>query len=198
MGLANTVTLGIVSARGRKQLPVRTLRYQDFIQTDAAINPGNSGGPLINARGEVIGVTSAVNRGAQGISFAIPVQMVSMVLEQLERHGEVRRSWLGAFVQRVSPALAQELELPNASGALLSKVVAGGPADQAGLKPGDIILRVGETPVQDADELSWHASMVGAGNTAEMTIVRGSDTLKINVTLAPMPCLLYTSDAADE
>ena len=153
-GVGETVTLGIISATGRDHLGINT--YEDFIQTDAAINPGNSGGALINARGELIGINSAIysrSGGSQGIGFAIPVNMAKGVMKQIIEHGHVVRGWLGIEAQDLTPALAESLNLDKSTrGVLISGVLRGGPADAAGVLPGDVVLSINDQPINEAQQ----------------------------------------------
>jgi len=152
-GVGQTVTLGIISATGRDHLGINT--YEDFIQTDAAINPGNSGGALINARGELIGINSAIysrSGGSQGIGFAIPVNMAKGVMKQIIEHGHVVRGWLGIEAQDLTAELAQALNLDSTSGVLISGVLRGGPADTAGIQPGDVVLAINDQPVKESQQ----------------------------------------------
>ncbi len=150
-GVGQTVTMGIVSATGRDQLGIST--FEDFIQTDAAINPGNSGGALINATGELVGINTAIfsrSGGSQGIGFAIPASLASRIQQQILEHGRVVRGWLGVEIQDVTPELAESFGLPEASGVIISGVLPDGPADLAGLRPGDVITAVNGTRVANA------------------------------------------------
>ncbi|MGD8385087.1 MAG: trypsin-like peptidase domain-containing protein, partial [Lysobacterales bacterium] len=150
-GLGQTVTSGIVSALGRTGL--RGLQYQNFIQTDASINPGNSGGALINLRGELVGINSAIftpSGGNVGIGFAIPSKMALYVMEQLIRYGEVRRGTLGLTVQDLTPDLAGAFSMDAGSGALVAEVASGSAAEKAGLKPGDVVVSIAGHPVRNA------------------------------------------------
>jgi len=152
-GVGQTVTLGIISATGRDHLGINT--YEDFIQTDAAINPGNSGGALINARGELIGINSAIysrSGGSQGIGFAIPVNMAKGVMKQIIEHGRVVRGWLGIEAQDLTADLAESLNLDTTRGVLISGVLRGGPADTAGIQPGDVVLSINDQPVNEAQQ----------------------------------------------
>ena len=152
-GVGQTVTFGIVSATGRDHLGINT--YEDFIQTDAAINPGNSGGALINAHGELIGINSAIysrTGGSQGIGFAIPVSLAKGVMKQIIEHGRVVRGWLGLEAQDLTAELAESLGLKTDHGALISGVLRGGPAEQAGILPGDVVTAIGDSPVDDAQQ----------------------------------------------
>lgn len=150
-GVGQTVTQGIVSATGRDHLGINT--YENFIQTDAAINPGNSGGALINVRGELIGINSAIfskSGGSQGIGFAIPVNLAKGVLKQIIEQGHVVRGWLGIEAQDISAALAESFQLPSAEGVLISGVLRGGPADHAGILPGDVITAINDIPTPNS------------------------------------------------
>lgn len=188
LGLNSTVTAGIASAVGRRGLPTGgELRYQDFIQTDASINPGNSGGPLINLAGEVVGINTAVVAEGQGIGFAIPINMVREILPRLEIDGRVERSWIGIFVQEVSSRLAEELGRDDARGALVTRIVPGGPAHLAGIEPGDVILEIDGRQVEDASRLTWLASNLGVGNTVEVILWRGGRSHARQMTLGALP-----------
>ena len=150
-GVGQTVTLGIVSATGRHQLGINT--FEDFIQTDAAINPGNSGGALINARGELVGINTAIysrTGGSQGIGFAIPIQLAKGVMQQIIEKGQVTRGWLGIEAQDLTPALMESFSLDSPQGMLVAGILRGGPAEQAGLEPGDIILVIDDQRISNA------------------------------------------------
>src|SRR6185503_297848 len=136
-GLDQTVTVGVISATGRSDVGIAT--YENFIQTDASINPGNSGGPLVNLKGQVIGVNTAIVAAGQGIGFAIPINMVKRVVDQLVDKGKVVRGWLGVALQPLSPDLAQSLGLAGTNGAVVGSTITGSPAAQAGLQQGDVI-----------------------------------------------------------
>jgi len=189
LGLTSTVTAGITSAIGRHNLPVGgDMSYQDFIQTDASINPGNSGGPLINTQGEVVGINTAISAEGQGIGFATPINMVVEILEQLRTNGRVERSWLGLYVDDVPQRARQELDLPDGlAGALVTNVVAGGPAEKVGLKRGDILLRINEQPINDAKHLAWMASNLGIGKTIEVEFWHRDGIQKTQLTLGALP-----------
>ncbi len=187
LGLTSTVTAGIVSATGRKSLPLGAMRYQDFIQTDASINPGNSGGALLNMSGEVVGINTAINEGGQGIGFAIPIHMVSEILDRLKAGGRLQRSWLGIYADPVPPALRKELSLPERGGAIVKRTVLNGPADHANLQPGDVILALNGTEVDGPDELGWLASNIGVGKTVKLGVQRGSETLDVDLVLGALP-----------
>src|SRR6185503_19569911 len=149
-GVGQTVTAGIVSALGRTGLGINT--FENFIQTDAAINPGNSGGALIDASGNLIGINTAIfsrSGGSMGIGFAIPVSTAKMVLEQIVKSGSVTRGWIGVEVQELTPPVADSFKLGSTRGALIAGVLRGGPADKAGVKPGDVLVEIEGKPVAD-------------------------------------------------
>ncbi|VAW78669.1 Outer membrane stress sensor protease DegS [hydrothermal vent metagenome] len=169
-GVGQTVTLGIVSATGRSQLGIN--RYEDFIQTDAAINPGNSGGALINAWGELIGINTAIysrSGGSQGIGFAIPIALVSNVMQQIIEQGHVERGWLGIEAQDITPRLAESFGLANTRGMLIAGVLRDGPADNASIKPGDIIENINGKAVENARSAMAFIAQLGPGE--ELVIV---------------------------
>jgi serine protease DegQ len=153
-GVGQTVTMGIVSALGRSHLGINT--FENYIQTDAAINPGNSGGALVDGAGNLVGVNTAIysrSGGNLGIGFAIPVSIVKQVMEQIIAHGSVTRGWLGIEVQDITQEIAESFNLTNTEGALIAGVLRGGPADRAGIKPGDVLISVGGKPVGDSTSL---------------------------------------------
>ena len=169
-GLEQTVTAGIISAKGRI---LGSGPYDDFIQTDASINPGNSGGPLINMKGEVIGINTAIVASGQGIGFAIPINMAKDIVTQLKSKGEVTRGWLGVGIQDLTPELSEYYKLGDRSGVLVTHVFEGDPADKAGIKVNDLIVSVGGEPITSSRELSRRIAGLGVGKSAEITIVRG-------------------------
>jgi len=172
-GLGQTVTSGIVSALGRTGLGIEG--YEDFIQTDASINPGNSGGPLVNLRGELVGVNTAIlapSGGNVGIGFAIPANMVRQVMEHIVRFGEVRRGHLGVSVQNLTPALAAAFDLVAKQGAVVVEVAKESPAARAGLKLGDIVVALNDRPVRSAADLRNSVGLLGIGEEVRMDIVR--------------------------
>ncbi len=184
-GLSGTVTNGIVSATGRTNVGI--IGYEDFIQTDAPINPGNSGGPLVNIKGEVVGITTAIasqSGGYMGVGFAIPSDSAKMVMDQLLKHGKVERGLLGVNIQDVSQALAKSFGRPDTNGALVSQVVPGGPAEKAGVKAGDIILQFNDTPITGASELKNIVGQTKVGSSANLTLWRDKKTITLKVTLA--------------
>ena len=181
-GFDHTVTAGIISARGRF-IPGN---YDEFLQTDAAINPGNSGGPLINIRGEVVGVNSAIftRTGSNtGIGFAIPVNLVKEELPQLREHGKVVRGWLGIYVQRVTPAIADSMGLEEPRGALVAEVLNEGPAKSAGVKRGDVIAAYNGIPIEDSRELPLMVARTPLGHSATLRVIRDKKYLELPVTI---------------
>jgi len=186
-GLDHTVTAGIVSAKGRKDVsPGGRSMYSNFIQTDASINPGNSGGPLINVRGEVVGINTAINAAGQGIGFAIPVNMAKALLPQLAK-GKVERSFLGVFTQPVTKDIAKALGLKSQKGALVADVMVESPAHRAGLLAGDVVTKFDGKPVEDASDLSWLAAVAGTGRDVEVEVTREGKEQVLKVVLAAHP-----------
>jgi len=182
-GLEQTVTVGIVSAKGRI---IGAGPYDNFIQTDASINPGNSGGPLLNLKGEVIGINTAIfsqSGGNIGIGFATPVDLAKSIVTQLREKGKVTRGWLGVTVQSVTPELAQSFDLKESSGALIAEVTPGGPADQAGLKRGDIITVFNGTAIEDSHQLPALVAETPVGEKARITVLRGGKEEILTVTV---------------
>ncbi|GJG94524.1 DegQ family serine endoprotease [Cupriavidus pauculus] len=180
-GFENTVTAGIVSAKSRS-LPDDT--YVPFIQTDVAVNPGNSGGPLFNQRGEVIGINSQIysqTGGYQGLSFAIPIDVAKKVEQQLVAHGKVTRGRLGISVQEVNQALAQSFKLPKPAGALVNSVEPDSPAAQAGLKPGDVIVQLGNDVIDHSGDLPEHVADLQPGTKSDLKVIRKGEPLTLTV-----------------
>jgi len=187
-GIGQTVTMGIVSATGRANLGIED--YEDFIQTDAAINPGNSGGALIDGRGQLIGINTAIlshSGGNQGVGFAIPINLVKREMDQIVDHGHVVRGFLGATIQDVTPTMAKALGLNEAGGVLIGDVTAKGPAAQAGLKAGDVVIKLNGETVADSAGLRLHISETDPGTIVPLTVRRGSSTLELNVKLGELP-----------
>lgn len=180
-GLGQTVTSGIVSALGRSGLGIEG--YEDFIQTDASINPGNSGGALVNLRGELIGINTAIfsqSGGNVGIGFAIPINMANEVMQQLIQHGEVKRGHLGAQAQDITPDLAQAFNLKNGdAGAVVTQVVASSAADKAGLKAGDILIEINAKPVRDATDVRNFIGLLRIGQKVEMLVIRNGQRKRL-------------------
>ena len=183
-GLARTVTAGILSATGRHAV-VEHVNYQDFLQTDAAVNPGNSGGPLVNMKGQIIGINTAiVGPTYQGISFAIPSDMVREVYDQLVRSGKVARGWLGVSMKDLS---AQEAERRGVSGVLVTRVLPDSPAAEAGIEPGDVITKFNGKPVNGAADLGLAVAWFKIGGKATVTVKRGDGTREFKVIIAQRP-----------
>jgi serine protease Do len=184
-GFENSATAGIVSAKGR------TLEsgYVPFIQTDVPINPGNSGGPLFNMRGEVVGINSQIysrSGGYQGVSFSIPIDVAMQVGDQLQSTGKVSRGKLGVVIQQVTQGLADSFGLPQPEGALVSSVEKGGPAEQAGIEPGDVILKLNGNVLKDSTELPVQIAAVAPGNSVTLEIWRNHGTREVQVKLGAM------------
>jgi serine protease Do len=179
-GLGNTVTMGIVSAKSRS---IGAGLYDDFIQTDASINPGNSGGPLFDLRGQVVGINTAINPNGRGIGFAIPVDALKDVLPQLLSAGKVARGRLGVAIQQVDASLARALGLARPEGALVAEVEPGGPADKAGIKAGDLILRVDQSAVPRAEDLPRVVARNRPGSKVKVEIRRERATRTVEVSL---------------
>jgi serine protease Do len=177
-GLDQTVTAGIVSAKGRV---IGSGPYDDFIQTDASINPGNSGGPLFNVKGEVIGINTAIVSGGYGIGFAIPVNMAKSIITQLMEKGKVTRGWLGVAIQALSSELAQAFGLEKNTGALVTEVTKESPADKAGIKSGDIILKFDGKMIHERDELPRVVAETPIGKSVAVTIFRDRKETEVTV-----------------
>jgi serine protease Do/serine protease DegQ len=184
-GLQHTVTSGIISGLSRSGITPDG--YEDFIQTDASINPGNSGGALVNLRGELIGINTAIlsrSGGNIGIGFAIPVNMARAVMEQLLKFGSVKRGQLGVSMYTVTPDIAHSLGLASATGALVSQVVEGSPADRAGIRTGDVITSVNGQPVKSNSELRNTIGLRRVGDKIEIGLVRDGKPVKVTATIA--------------
>jgi serine protease Do len=177
-GLGWTVTNGIVSAKGR----AIGGPYEDFIQTNAAINPGNSGGPLINMKGQVIAINTAIIKDAQGIGFSIPINVLKQILPELET-GKITRGWLGIEIQKITPALKKAFHLKRSYGALVSSVVPNGPAAKAGLKSGDIIIKFNNVKVKEMSQLPWFVDNTKPGKTVPIEIMRNGLKKTIMITV---------------
>ncbi|MDP2752834.1 MAG: DegQ family serine endoprotease [Nitrospirota bacterium] len=187
-GLSNTVTMGIISAVGRANVGIAD--YEDFIQTDAAINPGNSGGPLVNIKGELIGINTAIfsrTGGYQGIGFAVPSNMVRLVMDQLVQKGKVTRGWIGVTIQELTPELAQEFGLKKSKGALVSDVMKDSPAARAGILRGDILLEFNGKEVKDVSSLRNMVAQSKAGSGITLKILRAGKEFTIKVAIVELP-----------
>lgn len=184
-GLDHTLTVGVVSATGRSEVGIAT--YENFIQTDASINPGNSGGPLLNIKGEVIGINTAIVASGQGIGFAIPVNMARKVMGDLVKKGKVTRGWLGVGIQRLTPELAKSFGVDPDDGILVSQVMPKGPAEVAGLKTGDLILSVDGKPVKEPRQLQSIIAETDIGKTLVLSVVREKEKRTVKVQVGEMP-----------
>jgi S1-C subfamily serine protease len=178
-GLDSTLTVGVVSATGRANVGIED--YEDFIQTDASINPGNSGGPLLNIYGEVVGINTAIVAAGQGIGFAIPINLARQVAEQLIATGEVTRGWLGVSMQPVDPALAESFGLEKVTGALVTKVLPGTPAERAGLQRGDVLLTFAGKTIRGVRELQLMVASAPIGKPVPVDILRDGRRLTLTV-----------------
>jgi serine protease Do len=181
-GLDRTVTLGVVSGIGRENINLS--RYENFIQTDASINPGNSGGPLLNLRGEVIGINTAIINFAQGIGFAIPSNMARQVMHQLIEKGRVVRAWLGVGLQPLTVDLAKKFGVNEGEGVLVNEVFDKDPAAVAGIKPGDVITKIGGGVVDSPNKLSRLVAALPPGSMVDVEVVRDGRRIKLDVALS--------------
>ena len=187
-GVGQTVTMGIVSALGRSQLGVSA--FENFVQTDAAINPGNSGGALIDIQGNLIGINTVIfsrSGGSQGIGFAIPAETVRQVMDQLIAYGKVVRGWLGVETQDLTRTLAESFGIGPAGGALIAGVVRGGPAEEGGIRPGDVVVAIEGKPVGDSSALLNAVAALKPGSSAAVTLVRERKELKVTVKVGTRP-----------
>ncbi|MCZ6639812.1 MAG: DegQ family serine endoprotease, partial [Candidatus Dadabacteria bacterium] len=183
-GLGYTVTVGIVSAKGRS---LGLGAYDDFIQTDASLNPGSSGGPLFNLKGEVVGVNTAIVARGQGIGFAIPIDMVEFVIEQLKSGGKVVRGWLGVYVQKVTPEIASSFGLNEDEGALVSDLAPDSPAEKAGIIRGDVIVEYDGQKVNDVSDLTNMAAVTPPGTEVSVKVIQDGKTKNMKVKLEEFP-----------
>src|SRR5574341_213043 len=182
-GLGHTVTAGIVSAKGRI---IGSGPYDDFIQTDASINPGNSGGPLFNLKGEVMGINTAIVQGGQGIGFATPIHLAKSILGQLKEKGRVVRGWLGVYIQRLTPDMAESLGVAGKKGALVADVTKEGPAAKAGIRSGDVIVKFDGKAVSDEHELPQAVASTKVGKKVDVVVLREGKEFTIPVTIGEM------------
>jgi len=188
-GLGHSVTMGIISAKGRNGLNIEG--YEDFIQTDAAINPGNSGGALVDVHGNLIGINTAIlthgSGGNQGIGFAVPVNMARAVMDQVIAHGKVVRGYMGVMPEDISAAMAKSFHLTDTNGALISDVPEGSPAAQAGIQRGDVITEMNGEKIEDSNQLKLRVSMTPPGTTVTFKLLRDGVAKTVNVKLAEYP-----------
>jgi len=198
-GLNQTVTMGVIGAVGRANVGIAD--YEDFIQTDAAINPGNSGGALINAKGELIGINTAIvsrTGGYQGIGFAVPSSMVKQVMESLIKYKKVVRGWLGVSIQEVTSDLAEEFGVKDLKGALVSGVMKGSPAEKAGIKQGDVILKFNGKDVEDTGHLRNMVSQSAIGTKVKVKLLRQKKEIEVEVSIAELPKKLGEAAAEED
>ncbi len=190
-GLGQTVTFGIISAKGRSDLGIEAPgAYEDFIQTDAAINPGNSGGALVNARGELIGINTAIlskSGGNVGIGFAVPINLARQAMDQIIRHGKVTRAYMGILPQEVSPAIAEAFGLRQPAGVLVGNVEANSPAAKAGIQRGDILLAMNGKPITDFGQFRIEIGLMRPGTQVHFLVFRNGAQRQVTVTLGEMP-----------
>ena len=184
-GLEETVTVGVISAKGRTGL--RTGTYEDFIQTDTSINPGNSGGPLVNIDGEVIGINAMIIQPGQGIGFAIPINLARNIMTELIKTGKVVRPWVGVGLQDLSEDLAKSFNLKEKEGALISQVYDGSPAETSGLREGDVIVEIDGKKVLNSQEVIREVLKKKVGEKIEFVVIREGKSIKVSVTTLPMP-----------
>ena len=185
-GLEHTVTVGVVSAKNRS-IHAENVNFDGFLQTDAAINPGNSGGPLLNLGGEVVGINTAIVPFAQGIGFAVPVNMAKQVMDDLIEFGRVKRGWLGVYIQSLTKEFAEAYGVKEENGAVVSDVLRDSPAEKAGLQRGDVILEVNGSGVKNHQEFVMKIRQKLAGEKVTLTIIRQKKNIKVDVTLDEMP-----------
>ncbi len=187
-GVGQTVTFGIVSATGRADLGINT--FENFIQTDAAINPGNSGGALVDLNGRLVGINTAIfseTGGSLGIGFAIPANLARQVMEQILAGGTVVRGWIGVDVRPLSPEIAAAVKAPDLSGVFIAGVLRGGPADRAGIRPGDVLLALNDKPLAGPSDLLNGVAAVKPGQVATFAVRRGTDKADVRVTVGRRP-----------
>ncbi len=187
-GVGETVTMGIISALKRSHLGLNT--FENFIQTDAPINPGNSGGALVDTSGNLIGINSAIyspSGGSLGIGFAIPASTAKKIMEQIIQSGSVTRGWIGVAVQDLTPELAESFKLHNTEGVLISEVVRGGPADRAGVKPGDILTMVDDKPLSDSSVMLDTISALSPGKVVPLKLLRSQNEVVVKVKVGKRP-----------
>ncbi len=194
-GVGQTVTMGIVSALGRSHLGINT--FENFIQTDAAINPGNSGGALVDTAGNLVGINTAIysrTGGSLGIGFAIPVSSAKDIMEQIIQNGAVTRGWIGVEAQEITQELAESFGLPDTAGALIAGVVRGSPADGAGVRPGDVLLAVGDKAVKDSQVMLDLIAALKPDERVTFRLRRDKTLLELPVRIGKRPAMKPQED----
>ena len=187
LGVGQTVTVGVLSARGR-HISDQSVELRDLLQTDAAINPGNSGGPLVNTKGRVIGINTAILTSAQGIGFAIPAETVTRTIESLDKNGRIVYPYLGIEMGDLTPAICRYLELPqNVRGVFVGRVLRGSPAQQAGINAGDVIISINDEPTMTAFQLQSIIHSLSLGSTAKVKYIRDNKEMVVDVELLELP-----------
>ncbi len=197
-GLNQTVTSGIISAKGRANVGIAD--YEDFIQTDAAINPGNSGGALVNIRGELIGINTAIftrSGGYMGIGFAVPSNMAKSVMDSLVNEGKVTRGWLGVYIQDITPELAKQFKISTSKGALISDVMEGSPADKAGLQRGDVIVNYNGKEVENNSHLRNMVAQTPVGKATDIKIIRDGRMELLKVVIGELPAEIAKGETGE-
>lgn len=197
-GLNQTVTSGIISAKGRANVGIAD--YEDFIQTDAAINPGNSGGALVNIRGELIGINTAIftrSGGYMGIGFAVPSNMAKSVMDSLVKEGKVTRGWLGVYIQDITPELAKQFKLSTNTGALVSDIIEGSPAEKAGLERGDVIVQYNGKEVENNSHLRNMVAQTPVGKAIDVKIIHDGGEKKLKVTIGELPANMAKGETGE-
>jgi serine protease Do len=196
-GIGETATMGIISATGRNGLDIED--YEDFIQTDAAINPGNSGGALLNSRGELIGINTAIlsggSGGNQGVGFAIPINMAKYVMDQILKHGKVVRGYIGVGIQEVTPDLARSFKVPSEKGALVASVDSNSPGAKAGLERGDVITKLNGQPIAGPNDLRLKVGTMTPGTTVHLEIIRNGEPRDLALVLGEAPSAKTAANA---
>lgn len=186
LGFENTVTAGVISGKNRT-LQDGGVNFQGIIQTDAAINPGNSGGPLIDLNGQVVGINNAIVRGAQSMGFAVPINMAKQIMDDLIKHGEVKRGWMGVLVQTITPAFAETYRIPTGEGAVISDIVRGSPAEKAGFRRGDVVVGIDGKKVKSSQDVVLYVRNKLMGETVSLEIYRDGRKETIKVKLGEIP-----------
>ncbi len=197
LGVEPTVTVGVLSARNRS-IHVQNFNFDGFLQTDASINPGNSGGPLLDMTGKVIGINTAIISSAQGIGFAIPINMAKQVMNDIVTYGKVRRGQMGVYLQPITEEIASAFDLKNTKGALIAEVLRESPAEKAGLRRGDIIVKIDGKDVEDSSKLSATVRQHMAGDTIVLDVLRRGKEMKVSITLSEVDTTVAESDTADK